>query len=167
MNDVIILASSNVFLTDFTEPISSSIKSMQCAAQGDQNKCFSSLSTIDQLLWNLPHCLLQPARYFLHQLHQQLYLLERIYISSLRDISSIYRSMVDHAFITINYEINNRLSISGTSAITHDRATILRPFCSQNRKPIVNFIIYCDRSMIYHTSIDTTNISKTADIYSR
>ena len=34
---------------------------------------------------------------------------------------------------------------------------------SQNRKPIVNFMIYCDRSMIYHTSVDTTNISKTAD----
>ena len=24
-------------------------------------------------------------------------------------------------------------------------------------------MIYCDRSMIYHTSVDTTNISKTAD----
>ena len=34
---------------------------------------------------------------------------------------------------------------------------------SRNRKPIVNFMIYCDRSMIYHTSVDTTNISKTAD----
>ena len=28
---------------------------------------------------------------------------------------------------------------------------------------IVNFMIYCDRSMICHTSVDTTNISKTAD----
>ena len=34
---------------------------------------------------------------------------------------------------------------------------------SQNRKLIVNFMIYYDRSMIYHTSVDTTNISKTAD----
>jgi len=34
---------------------------------------------------------------------------------------------------------------------------------SHNRKPIVNFMIYCDRSMIYHTSVDTTNISKTAE----
>jgi len=34
---------------------------------------------------------------------------------------------------------------------------------SQKRKPIINFMIYCDRSMIYHTSIDTTNISKTVD----
>ena len=34
---------------------------------------------------------------------------------------------------------------------------------SRNRKPIINFMIYCDRSMIYYTSIDTTNISKTAD----
>ena len=37
---------------------------------------------------------------------------------------------------------------------------------SRNRKPIVNFMIYCDRSMIYHkvhTSVNTTNISKTAD----
>ena len=32
-----------------------------------------------------------------------------------------------------------------------------------NRKSIINFIIYCDRSMIYHTSVNTTNISKTAD----
>ena len=24
-------------------------------------------------------------------------------------------------------------------------------------------MIYCDRSMIYHTSVDTTNISKTVD----
>ncbi|RVW36895.1 hypothetical protein CK203_103150 [Vitis vinifera] len=31
------------------------------------------------------------------------------------------------------------------------------------RKPIINFMIYCDRSMIYHSSIDTTNIPKTAD----
>jgi len=30
-------------------------------------------------------------------------------------------------------------------------------------EPIVNFMIYCDRSMIYHTSVDTTNISKTAE----
>ena len=34
---------------------------------------------------------------------------------------------------------------------------------SRNRKPIVNFMIYCDRSMIYHTSVDTTNISKIAN----
>ena len=42
--------------------------------------------------------------------------------------------------------------------------TIMCDGCnSRNRKPIVNFIIYYDRSMIYHTSVDTTNISKTAD----
>ena len=34
---------------------------------------------------------------------------------------------------------------------------------NRNRKHIVNFMIYCDRSMIYHTSVDTTNISKTDD----
>ena len=34
---------------------------------------------------------------------------------------------------------------------------------SRNRKPIVNFMIYCDRSMIYHISVDITNISKTVD----
>ena len=34
---------------------------------------------------------------------------------------------------------------------------------SQNRKTIINFIIYCDRSMIYHSSVDTTNISKNVD----
>ncbi|KAL6320495.1 hypothetical protein AAG906_007574 [Vitis piasezkii] len=28
------------------------------------------------------------------------------------------------------------------------------------RKPIINFMIYCDRSMIYHSSVDTTNIPK-------
>ena len=34
---------------------------------------------------------------------------------------------------------------------------------SHNRKLIVNFMIYCDRSVIYHTSVDTTNISKTVE----
>ncbi|RVW66251.1 hypothetical protein CK203_066386 [Vitis vinifera] len=34
---------------------------------------------------------------------------------------------------------------------------------SRTRKPIINFMIYCDRSMIYHSSVDTTNIPKTAD----
>ncbi|RVW83578.1 hypothetical protein CK203_039301 [Vitis vinifera] len=33
----------------------------------------------------------------------------------------------------------------------------------RTRKPIINFMIYCDRSMIYHSSVDTTNIPKTAD----
>ncbi|KAL6329801.1 hypothetical protein AAG906_037509 [Vitis piasezkii] len=32
---------------------------------------------------------------------------------------------------------------------------------SRTRKPIINFMIYCDRSMIYHSSVDTTNIPKT------
>ncbi|RVW36710.1 hypothetical protein CK203_099204 [Vitis vinifera] len=31
------------------------------------------------------------------------------------------------------------------------------------RKSIINFMIYCDRSMIYHFSVDTTNIPKTTD----
>ncbi|RVW91561.1 hypothetical protein CK203_046150 [Vitis vinifera] len=34
---------------------------------------------------------------------------------------------------------------------------------SRTRKPIINFMIYCDRSMIYHSLVDTTNIPKTAD----
>ncbi|RVW25997.1 hypothetical protein CK203_116828 [Vitis vinifera] len=34
---------------------------------------------------------------------------------------------------------------------------------SRTRKPIINFMIYCDKSMIYHSSVDTTNIPKTAD----
>ena len=34
---------------------------------------------------------------------------------------------------------------------------------SRIRKPIINFMIYCDRSMIYHSSFDTTNIPKTTD----
>ena len=34
---------------------------------------------------------------------------------------------------------------------------------SINRKPIINFMVYCDRSMIYLSSVDTTNIPKTAD----
>ncbi|RVW98874.1 hypothetical protein CK203_033821 [Vitis vinifera] len=33
----------------------------------------------------------------------------------------------------------------------------------RTRKPIINFMIYCDRSMIYHSSVDTTNIPKTTD----
>ena len=32
---------------------------------------------------------------------------------------------------------------------------------SRTRKSIINFMVYCDRSMIYFSSIDTTNISKT------
>ena len=32
---------------------------------------------------------------------------------------------------------------------------------SRTRKPIINFMIYCDRSMIFHSSVDTTNIPKT------
>ena len=34
---------------------------------------------------------------------------------------------------------------------------------SRTRKPIINFMIYCDRSMIYHSLVDTTNIPKTTD----
>ena len=34
---------------------------------------------------------------------------------------------------------------------------------SRTRKPIINFMVYCDRSMIYLSSVDTTNIPKTAD----
>ena len=33
----------------------------------------------------------------------------------------------------------------------------------RTRKPIINFMIYCDRSMRYHSLVDTTNIPKTAD----
>ena len=34
---------------------------------------------------------------------------------------------------------------------------------SRTRKPIINFMVYCDRSMIYLSLVDTTNILKTAD----
>ena len=34
---------------------------------------------------------------------------------------------------------------------------------SRTRKSIINFMVYCDRSMIYLSSVDTTNIPKTAD----
>ena len=32
---------------------------------------------------------------------------------------------------------------------------------SITRKPIINFMVYCDRSMIYLSSVGTTNIPKT------
>ena len=34
---------------------------------------------------------------------------------------------------------------------------------SKTRKPIIIFMVYCDRSMIYLSSVDTTNIPKTAN----
>ena len=34
---------------------------------------------------------------------------------------------------------------------------------SRTRKSIINFMIYYDRSMIYHSSVDTTNIPKTTN----
>ena len=34
---------------------------------------------------------------------------------------------------------------------------------SRIRKPIINFMVYCDRSMVYLSSLDATNIPKTAD----
>ena len=34
---------------------------------------------------------------------------------------------------------------------------------SRTRKPIINFMIYCDISMIYLSSVDTTNIPKMED----
>ena len=34
---------------------------------------------------------------------------------------------------------------------------------SRTRKPIINFMVYCYRSMIYLASVDTTNIPKTVD----
>ena len=34
---------------------------------------------------------------------------------------------------------------------------------SRTRKPIINFMVYCDRSMIYLSSVDTTNIPKMTD----
>ena len=33
----------------------------------------------------------------------------------------------------------------------------------RTKKPIINFMIYCDRSMIYHSLVDTTNIPKIAN----
>ena len=37
---------------------------------------------------------------------------------------------------------------------------------SRTRKPIINFMICCDGHIIYHTSVDTTNIQKLLTIYS-
>ena len=34
---------------------------------------------------------------------------------------------------------------------------------SRTRKPIINFMVYCDRSMIYISLVNTTNIPKTTD----
>ena len=34
---------------------------------------------------------------------------------------------------------------------------------SRTKKPIINFMVYCDRNMIFHTSVDTTNKIKSAD----
>ena len=34
---------------------------------------------------------------------------------------------------------------------------------SKTRKPIINFMVYCDRSIIYISLVDTTNIPKTTD----
>ena len=34
---------------------------------------------------------------------------------------------------------------------------------TRTRKSIINFMVYCNRSMIYLSSVDTTNIPKTAD----
>ena len=34
---------------------------------------------------------------------------------------------------------------------------------SRTKKPIINFMVYCDRSMVYLSLVDTTNISKTVD----
>ena len=37
---------------------------------------------------------------------------------------------------------------------------------SRTRKPIINFMVYYDRSMIYLSSVDTTNIPKMTDYIS-
>ncbi|XP_075483777.1 uncharacterized protein LOC142523929 [Primulina tabacum] len=34
---------------------------------------------------------------------------------------------------------------------------------TRNKHPIINFMIYCDRNMIFHSSVDCTNKRKTAD----
>ncbi|XP_071913925.1 uncharacterized protein [Coffea arabica] len=34
---------------------------------------------------------------------------------------------------------------------------------TRTKHPIINFMIYCDRHMIYHSSVDCTNIKKTAE----
>ena len=34
---------------------------------------------------------------------------------------------------------------------------------SRIRKPIINFMVYCDRSMVYLSLVDTTNIPKTTN----
>ena len=34
---------------------------------------------------------------------------------------------------------------------------------SRTRKSIINFMIYCDRTMVYHSSVDTTNTPKTTN----
>ena len=36
---------------------------------------------------------------------------------------------------------------------------------SRTRKPIINFMVYCDRSMIYLSLVDTTSIPKTVFPY--
>jgi len=129
MNDVIILASSNVSLTDFTESISSSIKLMQYAAQGEQNKCFLFFINKWPAALKLASLSVTTCTIF-----SSLTLSTTSSISENNNqqssrFSSINRSMVDHASIKINHEINNRLYILRTPAITHDCATILLLFC--------------------------------------
>jgi len=60
-------------------------------------------------------------------------------------------------------EIEAYIASIKTKWLQYDCTIMCDSWSSQNRKPIINFMIYWDRNMIYHTSVDTTNISKTAD----
>jgi len=70
----------------------------------------------------------------------------------------------------IGYQIGNQYLEDGVKEVKGyiDSIKVIWPeygcrimcdgWSSRTRKLIVNFIIYCDRHMIYHTSVDTTNI---------
>ncbi|RVW84564.1 hypothetical protein CK203_048143 [Vitis vinifera] len=76
------------------------------------------------------------------------------------DSGPYYKSMVDTIAEAgpgikgpIGYQIGN----------TYLEEEVQELESSRTRKPIINFMIYCDRSVIYHSSVDATNIPKTTD----
>ena len=112
--------------------ISLSIKSIQWATQGGQNKWFHFF--INNILAALKTCLIISDYLYNIFLPNLLYnFIHKVkdVVCYLRYVGSVNWRMVYHASIITNHEIEDRISSPRTPTITHDFALICKSFSLQ------------------------------------
>ncbi|XP_073024247.1 uncharacterized protein [Primulina eburnea] len=60
-------------------------------------------------------------------------------------------------------EINNYLNTLKSKWPKYGCTVMCDGWSTRNKHPIINFMIYCDRNMVFHSSVDCSNKTKTAD----